>query len=574
MKIKIHKDDWYINAGIVGFYNIVGKENIEIQDEYIEFDSSILSSFSDKYFDYFMEKYNISKQTKDIMEIYIKIIRSNGISKKDLTKIKTSFGYQIDKIKKFNKKEADELKSIVNKVMGSETVEEVEKNVNQGIKILSKKEINEKLTSNKFKNILQNNFFGQVSFLNVNKSGLSVNQLKEVMNKDYIDDIQDYCNLIDSLNMAMQKDSIEDFSVYIEESMKNISDTKSKILKILKYIEKTFLNKGKSLSEIQEYLLSLHDCEVCGTYIPTSILSESTFATLGVSNNNARNFFWNQNIKKEICPLCKLIMFCIPAGVSLNSKKLYTFINTEGSIKEIISGNSRLREIGMKSNMISEYLFDTVVENNQKSIWQLSNTQFIEFLTDVEKKKSTINYFNIPNHVARFFAQNSEKLQLIKDYSFRFDLIDNIVKNKNLDDFINIKLKKCMQGVEYVSPKDCYIGICIASMLSNEEGSRGMSKYEQMRIAGMKVRAYYVSNGLEHKLDTIAYRLLNSIVSKNANVDIDIMRIIMSAKVEIPSYFSKSLLDVTSGKDIGLAKAFLSGMITTNKTNKEGENNE
>lgn len=56
-KIHISLDDWQKNSGIVGFINIVGRENVEFKNSELIFDSQLLADFSEKYFDYLINTY-------------------------------------------------------------------------------------------------------------------------------------------------------------------------------------------------------------------------------------------------------------------------------------------------------------------------------------------------------------------------------------------------------------------------------------------------------------------------------------------------------------------------------------
>ena len=68
LKTKVYLDEWFINAGIVGFLNILEYNEqhfVTKQDNYIEFETSDLKDFHKWYFKYFFEKYNIAKKMTD-----------------------------------------------------------------------------------------------------------------------------------------------------------------------------------------------------------------------------------------------------------------------------------------------------------------------------------------------------------------------------------------------------------------------------------------------------------------------------------------------------------------------------
>ena len=68
MKVKIYLNEWFVNAGIIGFIRIMEHSNntgIEIRDNYIELDTNILKEFNKYYFKYFFDKYNVADKMKD-----------------------------------------------------------------------------------------------------------------------------------------------------------------------------------------------------------------------------------------------------------------------------------------------------------------------------------------------------------------------------------------------------------------------------------------------------------------------------------------------------------------------------
>ena len=66
MKKKIYLNDWTINSGIIGFLNILKEAGKDIdsmmKENYIEFDTEILETFSQDYFSYFFKKYDVAKR--------------------------------------------------------------------------------------------------------------------------------------------------------------------------------------------------------------------------------------------------------------------------------------------------------------------------------------------------------------------------------------------------------------------------------------------------------------------------------------------------------------------------------
>ena len=120
MKIKVYLNDWFYNAGIVGFLRILEKNHDEFaikRNNYIEFDTEDLRDFHKYYFEYFFKKYNVAenvenrtKNSFDYLENNIEVILENKDKEKERKdKIKSNKKYikdtikkQLDKIKKID----------------------------------------------------------------------------------------------------------------------------------------------------------------------------------------------------------------------------------------------------------------------------------------------------------------------------------------------------------------------------------------------------------------------------------------------------------------------------------------
>ena len=168
--------------------------------------------------------------------------------------------------------------------------------------------INKRLTANLFKSILSNNYFGQMSFLNVVNNTRTYEEQEELMYRDYI------CNIVEInfLNEIIQdKYALEDIKNKIEEKLNDKLMSKQ-MLKIYGNIQKKYIKKEKDLNSLKEYIEKevFSYCYMCENEKSiTSDYSEGKFVPLALSSNDAKNFFWNQNVSFPICDVCKLILF-------------------------------------------------------------------------------------------------------------------------------------------------------------------------------------------------------------------------------------------------------------------------
>ncbi|HBF2787125.1 TPA: type I-B CRISPR-associated protein Cas8b1/Cst1 [Clostridioides difficile] len=621
MKLRVYRGDWFFNMGIVGFLNIIKKADkqaeIFIMEDYIEFDSLFLENFHEYYFNYFMDEYDVSKRIKKNIDYSINFIKSKPDRIKDgIKKIKDSVKQQNDKIKKFDEEKFNLIKEkldSMSKIKSYDEFDSLEALVDETIDIFKIKSINDRLTANLYKYVVQDNYFGQVSFFNVAKAKLDLDGLKQVMFNDYLRQIIYFGELEDLL----EENDYDKLKNYLNDRLnsiaKDINEKKvskssiNTIEKIMKEINKNFIKKNKSIEDIKEYMDSLEACEMCGLY--KGILeeySESNFAPLGVSTNNARNMFWNQAYVPSICDICKLILFCTPAGATYTRKnylineenEFYLFVNMDTSINELFERNNSLKaqkseySDSKDENPFNQLIKSIVEENTLKSEWQLRNILFVEFKASIDSKKCKINYFNIPTYLAKFFTDKyaNKKIQSIYDYKLKSNVLDLLLKNRDLKHLINNilrnKVKNDMESnnKSNISGIDCFRVVQLRALINSYKkgvykmDSKNLEKNdEKLRIIyylGCDIHDYFVNKNSKNKIDGVSYKLLNSVKVGNKSDFMDtIIRVFMSAEKQIPAF----ILDIEIEKDLdfeSIGHAFISGLISGKYEGKDKLPNE
>ncbi|EGT3850060.1 type I-B CRISPR-associated protein Cas8b1/Cst1 [Clostridioides difficile] len=621
MKLRVYRGDWFFNMGIVGFLNIIKKADkqaeIFIMEDYIEFDSLFLENFHEYYFNYFMDEYDVSKRIKKNIDYSINFIKSKPDRIKDgIKKIKDSVKQQNDKIKKFDEEKFNLIKEkldSMSKIKSYDEFDSLEALVDETIDIFKIKSINDRLTANLYKYVVQDNYFGQVSFFNVAKAKLDLDGLKQVMFNDYLRQIIYFGELEDLL----EENDYDKLKNYLNDRLnsiaKDINEKKvskssiNTIEKIMKEINKNFIKKNKSIEDIKKYMDSLEVCEMCGLY--KGILdeySESNFAPLGVSTNNARNMFWNQAYVPSICDICKLILFCTPAGATYTRKnylineenEFYLFVNVDTSINELFERNNSLKaqkseySDSKDENPFNQLIKSIVEENTLKSEWQLRNILFVEFKASIDSKKCKINYFNIPTYLAKFFTDKyaNKKIQSIYDYKLKSNVLDLLLKNRDLkhltNNILRNKVKNDMESnnKSNISGIDCFRVVQLRALINSYKkgvykmDSKNLEKNdEKLKIIyylGCDIHDYFVNKNSKNKIDGVSYKLLNSVKVGNKSDFMDtIIRVFMSAEKQIPAF----ILDIEIEKDLdfeSIGHAFISGLISGKYEGKDKLPNE
>lgn len=613
MKTKIYTREWFYNAGIIGFLRILEhsqKDFVNIQENYIEFDTKDLKDFAQDYFQYFFDIYNVAKKITEKIEVSFNKIgnyleQNDSAGKEIQNKIKSEKKYiratlksQLDKIKKIDEEIYDTMQNQYERIEKANTVEELE-NIKEIIKReIEKPNINERITMNLFKSILSKNYFGQPSFLNVVKTSLSYQEQQEVMYKDYISNIIEIDFLQEIINGTYE----------IEEIKEHIKNQKSELLtkemqQIYHNINKKYMEKGKPLTEMQNYIQEkvFSTCYMCeNEHTITGNYSESNFAPLAISSDNMKNFFWNQNAEFPVCDICKLILFCIPAGITTTTKiikeqgqtkykekEILTFVNYDASIEDLKKNNNyfsaRAKRDKSMENPYSDLIRNIVEQNKKISNWQLENVFIVEFETEYGAY-SRMQYFNIKRYVGRFFVEYANAtLVPIKNNSYKLQIIDHILKNKELKYIIHDRLREELEKdkpfgfYSYLASK-----IRVTLSLLKKEGNdveeeikKNNAKLNVLYNIGIEIHQELKKKGEDNKINGYAYKMLNSIRAGNKKELMDtILRIHISMGKEVSPIFIEIMKD--SNLDFeAIGHSFLAGLISERKEeNKEVKVNE
>ncbi len=608
MYTKIYLNEWFINAGIIGFIRILehSKDNfLTIKNNYIEFDTNNLKDFPKYYFRYFYDKYNVAEKLENRIENSfekIKMYLEDESSKKEVQDklknekkyIKQTLKSQLDKIKKIDELVYEEVLNAYNEfdsIKIKEDLSKLEELKQCFIQNFYKENINKKITSNLFKSILSNYYFGQPSFLNVVKSSLNYEEQQNLMYRDYISNIIEDGIIND---ISQNKYNMEELEQLIIEKQNDELLTKE-VKTIYTNIYKKYIQKEKSMADIISYIQNnvLANCSMCGdNHIIIGNYTESNFIPLAISSDNMSNFFWNQNPKFPLCDMCKLILFCIPAGVTstiktikendtYKEKEMLTFVNYDTDVETLLKTNNNFTNSSKKDktqyNPYGELILNIVEQDKKVSEWELQNIFVVEFEAEY-LAYSRMQYFNIKRHVAKLFRNHSKLINSISDYKYKLQIIDYILKGKDFTNVINERLRAEL-GKDNPYGFSSYLATKIQytlDILKKEEYSmedelkRANNKAHVMYTLGNEIHDELKKDNNANKLDGYIYKMLNCIKTNNRKDFTDVaIRVIWGEGKDIPEILVKNDENINWQE---LGHSFIAGL-TSSKYIKE-ENKE
>lgn len=543
--------DWLYNSGLVGLYNILKEsgDDVLVKDHYIEFSSSLLNDFEEKYFYYFINKYEEKLSWYKI------------ISYEDLIE-----HYEDNDFKDFNEDSLKNLNTYITDVvkyyLKSNSYKAAYDLIANDIDVLS---LEKKLSSIKIKK-------------NENIEDI-IPQVKDTF--EILKTIVDYCKSEDGKRYLAGKNAIY---TIIKNAWDGICFLNPQTKEKNMYID----YKNYFITPIEEYLALdkskfKYNCFVCDREMKDLKNDLSFLKETGFDVSRKSSHVWDFNNDVAICPICKLVYSCTPAGITyVFNRGLY--INDNSSMKNAININNKvkneiLKEHEIKSSLTYRALVNSINEQfNDKIKYELADIQVVRF----EDEKYRFNILSRKSlQVINDSRDDLNKLikcgfKEVNTYFNIYDLvIDSLLNNQNLFILIH-KLLVYKLSI----PKNCQFATShVVRMLNINfrflEGVGYMENLEKDIIkygnkSGYILRQDYKGKKAENKLNGIAYRLLNALKTNNKDMFMDtILNCYLYVQKEVPSIFLDALRDDIAFKTIGYA--FVTGLIEGKEDTKRVE---
>ena len=543
-KIRLFMEDWLFNSGLVGFYNILNhsEDEVLVKDNYIEFDAQSLIGFEEKYFSYLISKY------KDILSINKIVTFKQFIDY-----------YEDNSYEEFNEDSLGILNEYISKVLKkqlkSNSYKSAYKLVNSPIDLL---EMEKKLKP-----------------IRIRKGQTLLDVLEEV--KDKIKTIKKTISYMEQEESIKYIGAKNVMYTVIKNGWNGVSflnpQTKEKDM----YIDynNQFIKPAIEYLETDRSKFKFK-CYSCGQEMKNFSNDLSFMNATGFDTNRKTSHVWNFQNDVAVCPLCKLIYSCVPAGITyLYDTGIY--INDNTNMKSAIDTNKKIYMETYKQNTEAKMLtYRSLVEAiNEKYIdrmkHELADIQLVRY--ENEKYK-----FNILSRNALRLIRDSKKdldkltrcsYKEVSTYFNVYELvIDRLLNNQNMFTLIQKLLY-----YKISQPRDSYYHashiiriLKINTKYLREAGYMDKEEKDIVRLGN--VSGYYLRNGYRDKgavdkLSGISYRLLNSLKTNNPSSFMDtVLNCYLYIKAPVPNIFLDTLRNEESFKTIGYA--FVAGLIEGN----------
>lgn len=543
--------DWQWNASIVGFINIVGEDNIRYEKDSIVFSPEILEHFEEKYFTYFINEYEKTLSWykivsfKNIIEGY----QSAGFEHLTLKKLENINEY---------------IKDIKNLLKSNSYIKAYELiDLEVDILALEKKLKPLKLPKDEQK-------------FDAERQKIIV-QLKETF--EVLEQVIAYCESYQGKRYITAKNVI--YTV-INNGWDGVCflnpQTKEKDMYVdyHNYFVKPALSYLNEDKEKYKY-----NCFVCDAPIKDLGNDLSFLNATGFDVARKSSHVWNFQNDIAICPLCKLIYSCLPAGMAyVYNRGLYVNINVD--VETAVVVNRKIRWDILRSSQTSvRSIYPTLVSTLQEtesstSKYELADIQVIRY----ENGSYRFNIFS--RKMLQLILKSKEELDsLIKavlvenklNIRIYDEVIARIFNNQNLFTLIHRMLYH-----QLANPGKCYFNSShiIRALVINQRiykllGGVGMKKeagygtveeflIKNARGSGQKLKNKYIGSEARHKLPGICYRLLNALKTSNKDMFMDVvLNCYLYVKSPVPDVITNALADDKDFSTMGYA--FVAGLI-------------
>ncbi|EAD2799382.1 type I-B CRISPR-associated protein Cas8b1/Cst1 [Listeria monocytogenes] len=557
-EIEVRSNDWLINAGLVGFLNIVGKDNVKIDGQSIYFTVDLLEDFETKYFSFFIQEY---KETlawskivsyKEAMERF----RADGFASFDEDALNNLNKYVKDVVK-FYLKKANYIK--VFPLINSDA------NVNKWLENLNTINLTKKQKWEEVKPDI-------------------VEKVEQIYTQ--LDVIIDFCTSEKGLRYLGAKNLI--YSV-INKGWSGVSF----LFKQTKFIDPYLDYKTTFVDPVKEYLdtdlsKAKYNCFNCNQPIKNLKLDLSFMNEVGFDTARKTSHVWDFNNDVATCPICRLVYSCVPAGFTY----VYgegMFVNDSYGVNELYRVNERMRKSilhfnkdGINSTNTYQALVESITsehENNRR--YELADIQLIRY-------ENEHYHFNLLSKKMLHIMNDSKEIlkSLIRcgynegnlNINLYKEVIQHLMNNENLFTLIHKLIfykQSSVNGLYYNMWNVSGVLEINTKFLKEIEVMTNIEERDltNAQKSGGDFKQAYVDKNSENKVSSITYKLLNALKLNDKNGFMDILLNSYSYLGKpVPTVFMSSFSSKETFKSIGYA--FMIG-VSANKTkskNKDGGN--
>ncbi|MDB1709325.1 Cas8a1 family CRISPR/Cas system-associated protein [Enterococcus entomosocium] len=552
-RIEFRLNSWMENAAICGLVNILGEEHVKINPQSVEVPTEALRNFEESYFGYFAEQYQKLSSLTKVLAYEDEMLRQQ----------QEQFAHFDEKAYQRLQKYLTDLK----RYGESNSYLAVYPLIDSPTDIVS--------------------LIKQVKIDKLKKGEMT----------------QDKAQVIERVKKCYDL-LAEIFAYYHQEEVQRYLAAKIQIYSVINngYNDVSFLNRQESKGDFFEkyhnyfvesmfsYLEEDHQkdklsCTNCGQPIKKGEISYSFINQAGYDANRKQSNAWGFTNDLFMCPVCRLLYTCIPAGFTYVYNQ-GIFVNDNHSVRTLLDVNTNIRLNVLSVNKAEVKADDTyaaLIRTLQDSMNQQHRRELQD--TQVVRYENERYYFNLlPKHILKTIEQSKDKLAKLFNVGFILngeyqsvykETITRLMNNTNLFSLIYQIIRTQATGGQVYMKTDHIIKLIAINQNFLKEliQMKELKDEELQRIRrdGFFLKKEYAN---KNKADSIGLRLLNAlkIGDKNGFLDL-LLNSYMYLNKQVPKYFTSATFNDEEGfKTIGYS--FVAGMIGDYAKIEGGNDNE
>ncbi|WP_088816243.1 MULTISPECIES: type I-B CRISPR-associated protein Cas8b1/Cst1 [Listeria] len=556
--LEFETSDWAFNSALSGFINIVGVESVAYTDSNrVSLNEDALKDFTGKYFDYLIDTYEKVLPWYRIVSYKRKIVefeenQFDNFSEKDLENLNL---YMRNVVKHyFSSASYKAVFSLIDADFDPEVELKALKPIN-----LKKEDIFSEVKADILPQVREN----FVILRKLIDYGASEKGRKYLAGKNVVFSV--IKNNWEGVSFLNRNTKEKDF--YID-------------------FENHFVEPAKAYLKADKSKYKYH-CAICNSKIKDLKLDYSFLTNTGFDVYRKPSHIWNENNDLAMCPVCRLVYTCMPAGFTFIQRE-GIFINIGKDIKEMVRTNKVMKnDLNMRLEARNKSVYRALVslaqeKKYEKHRYELVNIQVVYYEDGVyrfnllsKRALELMNRFEKELHslIGMHFKEGNVRVYLFKE------VVKNLQDNQNLFLLIHklVYYKVANYGQLHYYPQH------IMNMLKiNSYFTEGVGKMSQKimpeELEKVRAGAYYFKEELksrkrEQKLPGMAHQLLNAVKTVDRGLFMDIMlRGYSELDKQIPKIFLRIFESDENFKIIGYA--YLIGLVGDNKENNKEEENE
>ncbi|KYD19351.1 Cas8a1 family CRISPR/Cas system-associated protein [Caldibacillus debilis] len=559
-KMTVRMGEWFFTQALAGYKKILESYGVKVETvpDGIIVEKRHLELLPEAFFAYYLKQYSVASREERIIRGLHKKWKEGDSS------VKSELNGRINDIKKKTEKYFSKTKEGARLIELAEAYrkekkysEETDQWIDGLLELLKTEEIDHKLTANFFKAVHLNPYFGQVSFLNVSKNSLSLEEQKETFFKDFVLPVLEEWEFYE----ALEKGDRDEVLNIVGKSANSLSSLKRPFRK-------------KTLEEMKAYIeREVHKCSFTDFPIALHSFDEGIFVPLALSIGNAINMTWDSN-GKELLPLCslsRLLIFCSQAGATMSQGKS-VFVYYGGTFDEIYQTNQFYARIKSENRTFDEIVFDLVREQKLRADYTKNHYMIYEYTSDYQSKRTLLNYMVMTPSLVRLFSDHAnlfEKIHHTNKSGIVRLLLQGIDPKHFITEVLRGKVKNSYPSFEVVQMTIIRHLNQIYAKGDFEVDSNLEKRYVWALVKSAEQVKHKIGN--DKKTQGIAYRLLNAVRSNDKNTFMDtVMRTYISCDLEIPGILLEALhenkLDFAT-----VGNAWIAGLISKANERNGGE---